>query len=113
VGASMSRKDAIRAYKERKPSRGAFAVRCTATGQVWVGSSPNLDAARNGIWFGLNLGSYLDKTLQAEWNAHGEQAFEYEILEKLDDDAIALELKDLLKERKRLWADRLGARTLL
>ena len=99
--AHISRKEAIRAYKERKPCRGAFAVRCTATGQAWVGSSPNLDAARNGIWFGLKHGSCLDKNLQTEWQTHGEGAFEYEILGKLDDDVHAMEVNDLLKEKKR------------
>jgi hypothetical protein len=113
MGAQNSRKEAIRAYKERKPCRGAFAVRCTGTGHVWVGSSPNLDKARNGIWFGLNLGSYIDKNLQAEWNTHGEPAFEYEILEKLDEDVPAMAVQDLLKEKKGLWAERLAARTLL
>lgn len=108
----MNRKEAIQAYKERKIPRGAFAVRCTASGSVWVGSSPNLEAARNGLWFQLKIGSPRNPSLQKEWNQHGEAAFEFEILEKLADDVSALALPDLLKEKKRDWAVQLNAQTL-
>jgi hypothetical protein len=109
----MNRKEAIQAYKERKIPRGAFAVRCTASGRVWVGSSPNLDAARNGMWFSLRAGSpFNHKSLQAEWNEHGESAFEFEILETLKDDVSPLALSDLLKEKKRDWATQLNAQAL-
>lgn len=105
----MDRKEAIRQYKLRKIPRGVFAVRCTVTGQVWVDSSPNLEAARNSSWFSLRHGSYYVKSLQAEWNARGEEAFEYEILERLDDDVPPLLLRDLLQEKKREWTVRLSA----
>jgi hypothetical protein len=113
MGATVNRKEAIRAYKELKPARGAYAMRCAASGQVWVGSSMNLDATRNGLWFGLRHGSYIDKTLQAAWDAHGEPEFSYEILEKFDDDVCPIELKDLLKARRAHWAEKFGARKLL
>jgi hypothetical protein len=111
--AHVDRKEAIRKFKERKPGLGAFAVRCTATGAVWVGSSRNLDATRNGCWFSLRSGGHPDKTLQAEWNTHGEPTFHYEILETLDEDTHALEVRDLLKEKQRVWVERLAARPLL
>jgi len=110
---NASRKQAIREFKERKPLRGVFAVRCTATGQVWVGSSPNLDATPNRIWFGLRLGSHHNRSLQREWNLHGEPGFQYEVLEKLDDDVAAMGVNDLLKEKKGQWVARLGAQPLL
>ena len=107
-----ARKEAIRQFKERKTYRGAFAVRCAASGRVWVGASPNLDAAKNGIWFALRLGKHLTSSLQEEWTVHGEPAFEYEILEKLDDDAHPLAIADLLKEKKSHWISQLGARPM-
>ena len=113
MDSKIDRKVAIRKFKEQKIPRGAFAVRCTATGQVWVGSSRNLDATRNSFWFALRIGSHLDKSLQAEWNAHGEPAFQYEILEKLDDDVAPLGIPDLLKEKRLDWIERLSARPLL
>ena len=53
-----SRKEAVRQYKEKKPSIGIYAVRCTATGRVWVGSSLNLEATKNRCWFSLRGGMH-------------------------------------------------------
>jgi hypothetical protein len=109
MDAKADRREVARKFKEHKPLRGAFAVRCTATGRVWVGSYANLDAMRNRLWFSLREGLHRDKTLQEEWNTHAEETFEYEILEKLDDDVSALELGDRLKELRLRWAAQLGA----
>ena len=109
----MTRKEAIREYKERKTPRGIFAIRCATSGRAWVGATRNLDAAKNSAWFGLRMGAHLDKALQEEWNIHGEQAFGYEVLEKFDDDLHPMELGDLLKGRRLDWVWRLGAGKLL
>jgi hypothetical protein len=109
----MTRKEAIREFKERKTPRGIFAIRCTATRRVWVGASRNLDAAKNGYWFGLRTGKHLDKSLQEEWTERGESAFAYEILEKLDDDVHPMGLTDLLKTKQSEWVERAGALKLL
>jgi hypothetical protein len=108
----MGRKEAIQEYKARKVARGVFAVRCTATGQVWVDSSGNLDAARNSVWFFLRHRYHQNKSLQAEWDAHGKEAFLYEILEQLDEDVSAIGVSDLLRERRRHWVVQLGAQAL-
>ena len=42
---TSSRKAAIQAYKERKTPRGVFAMRCRVTGNVWVDSAMDLEAA--------------------------------------------------------------------
>ncbi len=105
---SEERKAAIKACKARKPRPGIYAVRLKSSGRCWVGSAPNLDTTKNGLWGTLNSGRHLDRTLQAEWNRLGEEAFEYAILEPLKEDVLPLAVKDLLKEKKRLWAERLG-----
>ena len=102
---SEERKAAIKAYKARKPRPGIYGVRHRATGRCWAGSSPNLDTTRNGLWGTLNTGRHLDRSLQAEWRRLGEQAFEFVILDTLKDDVLPLAVKDLLKEKKRLWAE--------
>lgn len=81
MGSNIRRKEAIREFKERKTPRGVFALRCTVTGHVWVDSSRNLDASKNSLWFVLGHGSHHNHPLQTEWNTHGMQAFQYEILE--------------------------------
>ncbi len=105
-----SRKAAIQAYKERKTPRGVFAIRCKTTGSVWVDSAMDLGAAENRTWAGLRLGdSQLDPSLAAQFREHGQDLFTFEILEKLDDDVADIALRDLLKEKKLLWRERLQA----
>lgn len=113
MSAKESRKESIRSFKERKPHLGAYAVRCAVSGRTWVGTSRNLDATKNGCWFTLRNGMHQEKSLQAEWNAQGESAFSYEILEALAEDVHPLEVDRLLKERKMDWLARLHAQPLL
>jgi len=109
---TLDRKKATLEFKERKPLRGTFAVRCTASNRVWVGASYNLDATKNGLWFSLRIGSHPVKSLQSEWNAHGEPEFKFEILEKLEEDLHPLMVADLLKEKKSYWVAQLEASPL-
>ena len=113
MGSNVDRKKAIREYKERKIPRGVFAVRCTATGQAWVDSTPDLRAAQNSVFFMLRTGSNRNPALLAEWNTHGEQAFQFEILETLDDDVLPMAMRDLLKEKKSHWMGQLNAKPLM
>ena len=108
--AKTDRRKAIQEYKSRKTPRGIFAVRAGAAGPVWVGSSPNLDAAQNGLWFGLRLNTHRNLALQEEWNRVGEQSFTFEILERLEDDLCSLSVNDLLKEKRTHWQAELKAR---
>jgi hypothetical protein len=101
--ARAERKEAVRQFKERKPSPGIYALRCRATGRSWVDSSPNLDAAQNGQFFQLRQRLHRNKELQAEWNTQGEESFEFAVLESLPEDTPPLNLRDLLQERKRFW----------
>ncbi|SRR5579883_654825 len=108
-----SRKAAIQAYKERKPERGIFAIRCTATGDVWVDSAMDLPAAENRIWFALKMGDrFTEQTLVAEFTKLGREAFTFEVLEKLDEDVADLNLRDLLKQKKLFWIEKLSARKI-
>jgi len=99
-----------RDYKERKVSPGVYAIRCMSTGEVWVAPSRNLDAQQNGIWFTLRLGTHPNKALQAVWNAQGEAAFAFEIVERVEDEDLTPYLLDAaLKERIKHWRTELGA----
>jgi len=99
------RKEAIRQFKERRPSSGIYALRCTATGRAWIESSPHLDASQNSQFFQLRQRLHRNKELQTEWNAHGEASFHFEVLERLPEDTSSLNLRDVLTERKRAWSD--------
>jgi hypothetical protein len=105
----MDKREARKAYKSRVTPKGIFAVRCKTSGEVWVGASDHLDTAQNGMWFQLRGGLQRNPQLQAAWNAHGEAAFQYEVLEKFDEEVSPLLLGDLTKKRQKHWEDILGA----
>jgi hypothetical protein len=106
----MNRKEAIAEYKNRKTPRGTFSLRFEEDGHVWVDATPDLEAAKNGLLWALRHDMHRNPELQAEWNAHGEAAFQYEVLEKLEDDLAPMAWRDLLKDKKKEWLQRLGAR---
>jgi len=107
------KREAARQFKERKVPAGAYSVRCPASSEVWVGISRNLDAARNGCWAALRMRAHRVPGLQAAWDSHGEPAFEFEILEAIDEDLHPLAIPDLLKGLKASWLAKLNAQPLL
>ena len=100
------------AFKERKVPRGIFAVRCSASGDTWVGSSPNLNAVRNSLWFQLRGGLSRHATLQEAWKQHGEEAFTLDTLQQFDNEVSLLLINDLYAVKKKEWAQVLQAQTL-
>ena len=103
------RKDAIAAYKRRKPALGVYAIICTATGEAWVGSSNRVDTQKNKLWFELGLGNSRLSSVQAAWNRHGGQEFRFEELDRLREDFPEIDRDDELKKRQALWQTRLQA----
>ncbi len=103
----VDRKAALRAYKERKPRPGVYAVRHIASGRAWADTAPDVDTRRNGLWHCLNDGRHLDKVLQAAWRESGEAAFAFEVLEVIEEPMEPVFLKDALKALKAKWAKRL------
>ena len=106
----MNRKEAIAEYKNRKTPRGIYGVRFADDGPVFVDAVPDLGAAKNGLLFALRSGAHRNAELQAQWNAYGEAAFRYEVLEQLEADLAPMAWRDLLKDKKKEWLEKLGAR---
>jgi len=104
----MDRKAAIAAYKERKVAAGIYAIRCPATGEIWVGRAPDLDSIWCRLSFELGAGSRRTPGLQAAWNAHGTEGLSFEVLEKVDEE-IDYVRDRLLKSRLDHWVAALGA----
>ncbi len=108
------KKEIARTYAERKRVQGVFAVRCAASGEVWISSSRNLDTQKNSVWFALRMGGHPNGAVQVAWNTHGEAAFTYEIVEELsDEDLTPMGFRDLLKARERDWREVLGGGALV
>ncbi|MDE2355569.1 MAG: GIY-YIG nuclease family protein [Alphaproteobacteria bacterium] len=106
------KKALIAAYKERKPGDGVFAVICGATGEAWVGCSRRLDTHQNRLWFALRTGTSPHRTLQAAWTSHGEAAFRFEELDRLEGERSQSEIAQELTRRLSLWRERLKARVI-
>ncbi|HTO39574.1 MAG TPA: GIY-YIG nuclease family protein [Rhizomicrobium sp.] len=108
------KREAARAYKERKTSPGIFAVRCTQTGDVWVGATRNLDTQQNSTFFTLRTASHTNKKLLAAFNQHGEDAFTYEAVEEIDaEDLTTYLLNAALKDREHHWRENLKAANII
>jgi hypothetical protein len=98
-------------YASRKQPTGVFAVRNSASGEVWVGHSKNLDVQKNGLWGRLASGMCFNKDVQESWTKHGADAFSYEILEYVEEtDPHAIQR--LLPERADTWRAELKAGTV-
>jgi hypothetical protein len=102
------RRAAIAAYKERKTTAGIYAVRCAATGQAWVGQTPNLESIANRLWFTLRMGNNPCRSLQDAWTAGNGNGFTCDPLERIEEDT-PFARDALLKARVAHWRAELGA----
>jgi hypothetical protein len=105
----MDRRAAIAAYKERKSVAGVFSLRCSATGEIWVGSALDIDKMFNRLTFSLRTGGWSGPALQAAWKTHGPGAFAFETLERLPDAPSAYVRDAALKDRRDFWREKLAA----
>ncbi len=103
------RKQAIADYKKREAVAGIYAVRCDATGQVWVGQALNLGSIENRTTFTLRTGGHANRDLQAAWTTHGSESIRVEVLERLAEEDVSYVRDRLLKERLQHWRGALGA----
>lgn len=103
------RKAAVAAYKERSRPAGIYLVRCTATGEVWIGQNPDLEAIHNRLWFTLRTGSHRTTSLQQAWRDHGAEHFQFEVVERVPDDEPIHDLRGHLKRRLAHWQQELDA----
>ena len=104
------RKARIREYKETAIPAGVFRVRNTATGKSLVGSTVNLPGMLNRQRFQLENGSHPDAELQRDWNELGPDAFEFEVLDRLEPaKEPAHDPTEDLRVLTEMWIERLSA----
>lgn len=80
----MNRKDAKLEYKLSHRPMGVFQIRNKTNDKVFVDSSTNVPGKINRHMFSLKAGLHKSKSLQTEWNKHGEDAFTFETLEPVE-----------------------------
>ena len=108
----LDRKAAVAAYKRRKAIPGIYAVRCAATGQAWVGQTPDLSTVSNRIWFSLRQDNSPYRSLQAAWNAADGEGFAIDELELLDEEDRGYVPEALAKARLAHWRSALDAQAI-
>ena len=78
---------------------GIYVIKNTANGKVYVGSAVNVRRRWTEHRRTLRLGSHHSPTMQRAWIKHGEQCFDFSIIETVED-------RGLLIEREQAWMDR-------
>lgn len=79
------KKELQEAYKTYRPEMGVFCVQHRASGRTYLEATKNLKGKINSTVFQLNMDSYfLCKPLNKDWQTYGKDAFDVEILEKLE-----------------------------
>lgn len=106
---AVDRRAAKAEYKKRKSCAGIYAIRCTPTGNVWVGQAPNLETIATREQFSLRQGGHPHAGLQSAWAKHGADSFVFETLEQLEDEDLPYLRQAALKERLAYWCAALGA----
>ncbi len=79
-----ARRDATRAYKERKMVGGVYTITNTVNGKYILGHAANLDGVRNRFQFSVTTGSTIDPRMRSDWAKFGAQSFRLDVLEELE-----------------------------
>jgi len=77
------RKELKLAYKLNPRPMGVYQIKNTVSGKILIGSSMNLPGKDNSSRFQLELNSFPNKAVQADWNEYGPDAFVFAILETI------------------------------
>lgn len=81
------RKEIRRQYledmEERKVEDGVYKVENKVNGRFFIGSTRDVTNL-NGLRFQLNMGGFLNRELQKDWDTYGEDQFEITILETFE-----------------------------
>lgn len=97
------RKEWIELYKLARKAAGVYGVRNRETGRLLLGSSVNLHGPLNRHRSELRHGSHRCAKLQADWNRLGEDAFSFEILDRVPDALTGLERDGALAQLEQKW----------
>ena len=101
-------------YKEREVVGGVYAIRNTRNNRVYLDAASDLRSIRNRFDFAVSTGSCVNVALQADWSAHGADAFAFEVLEEIvkGETQTAKEFRADVALLKDLWRDKMAAETL-
>jgi hypothetical protein len=93
-------------FRPRTHGSGIYAITCTATGKIYVGSSVNMTKRYDDHCKALSSGNSRCRVLQKAWNQYGPTAFTFRVLEYVRS-------RKGLEEFEQNWIDRIGQENLL
>lgn len=92
--------------KEVKIEGGIYQIKNTKNGKRLIASTPNLKSL-NGLKFSLKNKSYINKQLQEEWTAFGEEVFEFKVLEVVTEKELEKKpMKKILEQKLETWLEK-------
>ncbi len=105
----MDRKALTREYKEGRRPMGIYRVLNRANGKALIGASLDLPAMLNRHRFQLEAGAHANRRLQADWQTHGAENFDFEVLDVLQPaDRPDYDPKDDLHALEQMWLEKLS-----
>lgn len=105
----MDRKELIRKYKETPRPMGVYAVRNTATGKSFIGSSIDAPSRLNRMRTQLQSGLHPNRVLQDDWKRLGADAFELVVLDTLEpSDQPGYDPAEDLRVLEAMWREKVG-----
>ena len=80
----IDKKEIKRIYKESVQPMGIFRIKNRENGRTYIGSTLNLPAKKNSIFFQLDMKSHMNEALQEDYNTFGKDAFAFEVIDTLE-----------------------------
>jgi hypothetical protein len=104
----IDRKELTRQYKTTPRTMGVAAVRHDASGKTFVFANLDIHALVNRYRTQLRFGGHPNKDLQQDWQAFGEAAFTFEVLDTLvPKETSEIAPAEELAVLEQLWLDKL------
>ncbi len=104
------KKELVQEYKAKMASEktvsGIYQIKNLSNDKIYIGSARNI-LQLNGLSFQLNNGSFMNKALQADWDALGEDQFAIEILESFEEGENPSATSKKLRELERSWKSKI------
>ena len=76
----------LEAWKNRCPEMGVISFQCSATDEIFLTTATDIPTKFNRIRFQLSAGNCPNKRLQELWEQYGEDAFELQVIKRLEYD---------------------------
>jgi hypothetical protein len=104
----MDKKGLKKQYKQSLRPMGIFQIKNLINGKIFIGNSENLSGKLNSIKFQLEMGSYVNKELQKDFNQFGEKNFLFEAIDFLEPkEDPNYNYTDDLKILEEMWLEKL------